>query len=414
MSQLARWPRRSRFLDAISQLVAEGRRESSGSFSMDVIAAQRKLSNVARLEPGLLLGKLIQAAVAAGATQIRFTVEREAVQAKINFPERARTDQRVQQYLATAVALGQALSPRELFWEAHGERRHFAHKQSTDGWLTTEGYCVFRFLGQAVGFWEGLKSSIFGRQSMHELVHRRAYLCPIPVYLDGARMNAPAEPAAAREGLEAILLASLDVPSSQRMAIPPLCDLQPWRVKIGERQYPGMNSFGGDRKRTFACLEGAFQPEVRHRENPHGLSPVSKGHLRPDGGGMVLCNSTIYGGLVPEINYQWEWTNCVPYLRTWTTPQGQVPHICARRWIRMGTDLPSQLWPVQDGLLLNPIELARLPLGVQVIMPVGDLNLDLDQLNLVKDELFHEFEGQLLAEVTRLKAVHAALLASRS
>jgi len=46
-----------------------------------------------------------------------------------------------------------------------------------------------------------------------------------------------------------------------------------------------------------------------------------------------------------------------------------------------------------------------------VIMPVGDLNLDLDQLNLIKDELFHEFEDQLLAEVTRLQAAHDALSA---
>ena len=401
-------------MDAISQLVAEGRRESTGSFSMDVIAAQRKLSNVARLEPGLLLGKLIQAAVAAGATQIRFTVEREAVQAKINFPERARTDQRVQQYLASAVALGQSLSPRELFWECAGKRRHFAQKQSTDGWLDTEGPCLFRYLAPALGFWEGLKSSIFGRNSMHNLVHRRVYLCPIPVYLDGARMNAPRAPSQAREGLEAILLASLDVPSGQRMAMPPLCDLEPSRVRIGEHRCSGSNSFGGSRSSTFAFLEGAVQPEVKRRENPQRLSPASKGHLRAEGGGVVLCNSTSYGAdSCPQVHYQWEWSNSLAYLSSWTTPQGQVPHLCARRWIRLGTNLASQLWPVQDGLLLNPIELKRLPAGTQVIMPVGDLNLDLDQLNLVQDELFQQFEAQLAAEVERLKPIHAGLLAFR-
>ena len=378
---------------------------------MDVIAAQRKLTSVARLEPGLLLGKLIQAAVAARASQIRFTVEREGVQAKINFPETARTDQRVQQYLATAVALGQTLSPRELSWEARGQRREFARRESTDGWLTTEGLCLFRFTGPRLGFWESLKESLSSRHSMHALAHRRAYLCPIPVYLDGARLNAPAPPRHLKESLDAIQVASIDVPLGQRMSIPPLCDLQPRKVRILDRDYVGKMSFSAYSDKNSVVLDGCVAPEVRFREIPRGITPASRGHLRPAAGGMVLCNfCEPRPELPPQVLHQWEWLNAGPYLNQATTPQSQVPHLSARRWIRLsGEKEVSELWPLQDGLLLNPVELKRVLPGVQVIMPVGDMALDLDQLNLLQDELFLEFEQHLAAEILRLRSIHDEL-----
>lgn len=371
---------------------------------MDVIAAQRKFTSVARLEPGLLLGKLIQAAVAARATQIRFTLEREGVQAKINFPETARTDQRVQQYLATSIALGQALGPRELSWEARGERRGFARRESSDGWLVTEGLCVFRFTGPQLGFWEGLKQSLSGRHSMHALAHRRAYLCPIPVYLDGARLNAPAPPRRLKQCLDAVHLASLDVPCGQRMSIPPICDLEPRTARIGGKDYVGKMSFATYSDKNHLLLDGCVAPEVRRREVPQGMNPASRGHLRPPAGGMVLCNvCEPRADLEPRVFHQWEWLNAGPYLNMATTPQGQVPHLSARRWFRLGSGEASELWPLQDGLLLNPIELRRVPAGAHIVMPVGDMALDLDQLNLLRDDLFHEFEQRLGVEVSRLK-----------
>ena len=81
---------------------------------MDLLAAQRKLAKVSQLEPGLMLGKILQAAVVARATQVRFAVSARDIVAKINFPETARTDQEVQEHLATAFALAQGLRPREL------------------------------------------------------------------------------------------------------------------------------------------------------------------------------------------------------------------------------------------------------------------------------------------------------------
>jgi hypothetical protein len=398
-------------LDAIHQLVSEGRIESSGSFSMDVIAAQRKLTSVARLEPGLLLGKLIQAAVAAQATQIRFTLEREGVLAKIHFPEKARTDQRVQHYLATAVALGQALGSRQLYWEASGQRRQFARRESSDGWLNTEGLCLFRFLGPQLGFWESLKLSLSGRHSMHALAHRRTYLCPIPVYLDGVRLNAPRPPRPISNCFEAIGLAARDTPCGQRMSIPPICDLEPRRVRIGGKDYTGKQSFGVGRDQNSVLLEGCREPEVRGRDIPYGFSPASRGHLRPAAGGVVLCNVCDHIGedLTLIVRHQWEWLNAGHYLNSATALQGHVPHLNARRWIRLGSIGTSELWPIQDGLLLNPIELKRIPPGAQVILPVGDLALDLDQLNLVQDDIFLEFEQRLGAEIQRLRPIRDEL-----
>jgi len=92
------------------------------------------------------------------------------------------------------------------------------------------------------------------------------------------------------------------------------------------------------------------------------------------------------------------------------------PVVCARRWISQcyPVDQPSELWPVQDGLLLNKLLRPRCPGGFRVIMAVSGLNLDLDQLNLVQDELFHELEAELAPELERLTAFNQSLNAKKS
>lgn len=67
------------FLDKIG---ADGRLESHGDFTLDVARARTKLGQFALPEPGLWVVKLVQAAVAAGAPEIRFTFSRRKVRAE--------------------------------------------------------------------------------------------------------------------------------------------------------------------------------------------------------------------------------------------------------------------------------------------------------------------------------------------
>ncbi|MBN9420779.1 hypothetical protein ABS71_19320 [bacterium SCN 62-11] len=382
-------------MDPIAELVAEGRKESSGSFTMDLLAAQRKLAKVSQLEPGLMLGKIVQAAVVARATQVRFAVSARDIVAKINFPESARTDQEVQEHMATAFALAQGLRPRELTWTCAGLTRQFTGRVSGEGALKTEGLAVFRFEGRYPTLWEEIRSWVVARRDAACLLRERAYLCPIPVFLDAVRLNHPGG-STGKQGAEVVQVTLRGgVPRERVLApCPRSCSAQV--VGIGDQVLRGKNAFWHTPDPRFPLrtyiLEGADRPRVSE----------------PGSGTFVLTNIAHFNqnsGL-PYVSKQWEWDNPDPYLSPETTLESQFPSLCARRWISLfpDTKLESELWPVQDGLLLNKLPLSRCPGGARVIMPVREMNLDLDQLNVLQDERFQEIQEELMTELPRLRA----------
>ena len=114
-------------VDPIQQLVAEGQKDSSGRLSLDLRAIRRTLARVSKLEPGLMLGKLVQAAVVAQARRVRFTLTEREVQARIDFRDPVVQPDLVRQNLAAAFVLAQGLEPLKLSWDCVGEKRREGH-----------------------------------------------------------------------------------------------------------------------------------------------------------------------------------------------------------------------------------------------------------------------------------------------
>ena len=396
-------------LDPISQLVAEGRKVSSGSFTMDLLAAQRKLSKVAELEPGLMLGKIIQAAVVAQATQVRFAVSARDIVAKINFPESARTDQEVQEHMATAFALAQGLRPRELTWTCGGVTRSFVGRVSGEGALRTEGLAVFRFEGRYPSLWEELRAMVVARRDAACLLRERAYLCPIPVFVDAVRVNQPAQ-AGIQPGCDILQLSRRGIlPRNQVLAPSPrACRAQ--KVLLGEQTFQGKTSFGEEPSPMHPLktliLEGTQNPRAAEREIP--LQEQLDLRSVVTSPGLALCNQVQRSdGLLNRITRQTDWLNPEAHLSPETTRESFDPTLYAQRWISRldKVQLPSELWPVQDGLLLNKVLLPNCPVGFRVIMPVREMNLDLDQLNVLQDEIFQELQENLNGELKRLNSL---------
>ena len=395
--------------DPIRQLLAEGRKVSSGGFTMDLLAAQRKLSKVAELEPGLMLGKVIQAAVVAQATQVRFALSARDIVAKINFPEAARTDQEVQEHMATAFALAQGLRPRGLTWTCGGVTRSFVGRVSGEGALRTEGLAVFRFEGRYTTLWEELRALVVARRDAACLLRERAYLCSIPVFVDAVRVNHPAQ-AGIHPGCDVLQLSRRgNLPRNQVLAPSPRA-CQAHKVLLDDETYLGKSSFGENPSPMHSLktviLEGAKDPDVVERKIPDREQFDLRNVVTSPG--LALCNHVGPGidGL-NRVSVQTDWINPEAYLSPETTRESFDPTLYAQRWISRldKVQRPSELWPVQDGLLLNKVLLPNCPVGFRVIIPVRDMKLDLDQLNVLQDEVFQKLQEQLNAELKRLSAL---------
>ncbi len=380
---------------------------------MDLLAAQRKLAKVSQLEPGLMLGKILQAAVVARATQVRFAVSARDIQAKINFPEAARTDQEVQEHMATAFALAQGLRPRELSWQCGGLTRQFTGRVSGEGALKTEGLAVFRFEGRYPSLFEEIASWVVARRDAACLLRERAFLCPIPVFLDAVRVNAP-ESARLQPGCEVVQLALKGGLPRNRVIAPCPRLAQAQAVWLDNRVVRGYLSFGERPDPRFPpksfIFEGAEGVQMAERQlGPHAVVDSRATLAANHGPGtLALTNHSSGHGQVPvTVSSQWEWLNADAYLSLETTRESYLQTLCARRWISLFPDQKqqSELWPVQDGLLLNKIPLTRCAGGCRVVVPVREVNLDLDQLNVLQDEVFQALQDKLVTELPRLRAL---------
>ena len=242
---------------------------------MDLLAAQRKLSKLAELEPGLMLGKLVQAAVVAQASQVRFAVGAGDLVAKINFPETARADQEVQEHMATVFALAQGLRPRELTWLCGGITRNFVGPATGDGPLATEGLAVFRF-GRPASLWQELRALVVARRDAAALLRQRAYLCPIPVFVDAVRINDPTR-AGISSGLEVIQLLRrgglprgwLGAPSPHALGARTVC--------LAGQTFQDPTSFGATRFPLKPLLLGGAEKRANRGPYPSARCAQSSG-----------------------------------------------------------------------------------------------------------------------------------------
>ena len=101
---------------------------------------------------------------------------------------------------------------------------------------------------------------------------------------------------------------------------------------------------------------------------------------------------------------QWEWLNPGRHLSLATTVKGAPPSLLVNRWFQFDPDSPrvSELWPVRDGLILEPVPLVKVPAGCRIISSIPDLQLDNDQATVLKNQALSELQEQLSQEIRRL------------
>lgn len=175
----------------LPELLKGGRYESSGSFTVDLARAADKLGRYQSAEPLFFLLKFVQAAVVAGATEIRIdrvsTGIRLQAEGVTPFPVAEVTtfelDERPQSYLGLGV--GAAI--------AAGATRVLCGVGSSQLVAAPDGSRVAPFQGT------GFSVLIEGLQKLERSrLHQRLAYAPLPIWLDGKLLNYVSAPVATR------------------------------------------------------------------------------------------------------------------------------------------------------------------------------------------------------------------------
>lgn len=377
-------------LDPIGELVEQGRHDSSGQFSLDLLGARRKLGKISQAQPGLMLGKLVQAAVAGNSRFIRFTVGAHQISASLDFPAQVEGDVTVQKHLSLAFALAQTLNPTQLSWKQGGVVHNLREPGRLSQPLPLTGEASFLFRLRPAGFWDSLRGLLGLRHDSQRLLYERCLRCPIPVLLDNRQLN---NPAWAGQGVQQCDVVELALPEAT-----------PSQIILASTK--GLDGYG-----IVWLNERRFQAHPLSRDCDCVMLEVPEDpevHVSPRGSvGFLLAKKFEYftesdgdGGYrqAERVLERTEWLNCNRYFSQ-DLPQRSFR---ARTWVRMTRNpTPSTLQPVVDGLTLEKVELSNCPPGCLVIRAVSQLGVDLDQLNLIRDEAFKAMESELAVLLER-------------
>lgn len=367
--------------DPVGRLVSEGVEHSTGVFTMDSEASRRKLAQLARLEPELMLGKLVQAAVAGKASQVRFRVRRQSLEADIHFPP-GPASAKTRGYLKLALAWASYQEPRQLSWSCGSCQEPEA-----------SGSCHFVFESRV---WEQLRALVTGRRNYHIFLSERTYLCPVPVYLDSVLVNRI--PASLFNNASEVLRA---LPSATGFLAPSLSLFEASSVHIGDQQAARHASDHRGIGQRPVVVEGVPDARLESKSLHSEFQPEP--WLPYEAEDVLLCASCEnFGTSGWKVLEQWEWRNAQAYLSEIGSPRfTKVDRWVSFRYLSYRQD-PCELWPVLDGVLLEMVLLPEGPPGCRVIQAVDGLRVDLDQRRLVQDERFQQFCRHLLEEVERM------------
>ncbi|MGE0490505.1 MAG: hypothetical protein AB7S38_14965 [Vulcanimicrobiota bacterium] len=195
----------------LRRLEGQGRLESAGQFSLDQKRALEKLASFQLPRPGDWALKLIQAAVAGGAAEA-IAVRLGRKQAEFSFAapaawtlERLRTDlldpnpepERAFAHLKAAfwnvgihfqrpVELALPGQSQALVWLGDGFETVELEQPPPRMRLTI----AHQRLGEKLGFWASLKLWRQANSVVHSSLSARAFTCPLPLIVDGRRLDA--------------------------------------------------------------------------------------------------------------------------------------------------------------------------------------------------------------------------------
>lgn len=191
-------------MDALLQEQREGGvYVDSASFTLDSLRARQKLAQYQLPEAGLWLVKLVQAAVAAGAPEIRIAFGRSQV--KVNFACEVEAEsllelvlsgsiprQRVLWHLVTGIRASAGPATSQVAWSVGGQRvvvdsQGFHKAPDTSGSSGFELVASHPQRTRSLSKLLATSVSHLVRQvaDEYEAVSSRCFVCPIPIFLDG-------------------------------------------------------------------------------------------------------------------------------------------------------------------------------------------------------------------------------------
>ena len=384
--------------------------ESSGTFSIDLDLARRRMASLARAEPGLIPGNLVQAGVAGGSSKVLMTLTDRVLEVAF-CPTWKCWGKDVETYLDRAALLAASLEPGALSWKSSIGEVDILRRKRGAVFRDAAGASIFRCEFQYLGWWDFLSGGGKIRAQLHSYLSNHCRFCPIPVLLDCVPLNGPGCPQYSfQHWLQ--LQPRTTSPRSRFISSAPM-GLNPSQVYIAGESFLGK----GPSCVSTVFLDGPEKSDVQVRRLiPDGAlqqwaPPQQKTH--------VVLTSTCErcyqdSMLAYRISEQWEWVDAEPYINLGTNDPGpkrpenapplphiqrQPEHLCATLWLsQTKSSGTGQLLPIRDGLLLEPEALDDLP-GVRAIVAVPHLSVDLEGRRVIRDARFEE----LVASVRRAR-----------
>ena len=407
----------------LQQLASVGLHDSRGAFTMDLEAAARKFSHAAGLQPALFLAKLVQAGVVSQAREVRIQIGAETVMIKIvptaeestwrRMPELMNGQQehetRLSQHVLQSFALAKALNPRELSFEyrANGEFGYHLDLLTANGVPTSFGkdwnqheppYVIVRFRhGLPPGFWAGLVASLRPRANYHSFMAQRCCFSPVPVFVDGARINNPLSH-------DALVHRVYLKDSHKATSFFPVA--APKAVGAGTVWLAGQVYSGTTHDRCF-LYEIRNVEHARVEARTFGPQERPGRYAQPLQGGTILVSrfEEVPSGeyVFPFVREQSEWLDCRSLLPR-LTPSGSTTYLASNCWLSCAPGGGAYLLPIQDGFLMDKINLAQWPSGSRAVVVLSDKKTDINLTGIIQDEEVEGLIAELGRELEELKA----------
>lgn len=219
----------------LAQEGAIGKRESSGTFTLDLGRAVEKLRRYQLQEPGFYLLKVLQSAVLAGARRVEVQVRRwdvkvdftisepgsygylSQIMSRLDRPAEGRHDSALS-YLVCGLQGAMGLGPEMVEWvhvsrqrheviQLHGSEISLKRSFQPPADRVVSGASRFHFYLRKTGRFFSLKHLLRSRAAESEVLVRRGQFAPVELLLDGRPLSGQRWAPERKESLEIYVLA---------------------------------------------------------------------------------------------------------------------------------------------------------------------------------------------------------------
>ncbi|MBI3928507.1 MAG: hypothetical protein HY319_23395 [Armatimonadetes bacterium] len=369
-----------RLRDFLEQARERGRIDSSGSFSLDLTGAYRKLARFQLPDPDGYLLKLLQAGVASGCREAWITLGANRLECRFPMARRTPDPDTLLEHLRASDAGGdevldslrlgilnslyrepcnlvytvwQGKEGQALLLDPQQER---AVRTPRPGTTVSElGWSFEMMPGRAgMDFWEKLRLNLGLRTGAHRLLSEQGRLCPVPLFLDHFSVRQPGVP-------------------FQRGYVRSLTEVYE-HVILNLRQFTGNPPHSPENGHLADNRAGAFSPSLNRIASLRDPEEI---------------------GLIRS-----------PLLSRWLTPEGDPvapqPVVRASVAVTSRLEAPGRLHFVRSGVLLQPKEADLGCGGAVALLPSENLDLDLTTLGVVENEAYSRAVGWVRRQVSEM------------